>query len=58
MTKDEYINRLYIIRDALDFQIRFSEITKTPIVTIDKEDAYLFQALIEEQITKMKGGAE
>lgn len=56
MTKDEYVVRLYKIRDALDFQIRFSEMTKTPIVSIDKEDAYLFQALIEEQIKKMKGG--
>jgi hypothetical protein len=58
MTKDEYVVRLYKIRDALDFQMRFSEMTKTPIVTIDKEDAYLFQALIEGQIEKMKGGAE
>ena len=56
MNSNEAVDRLYRIRDALDFQLRFAEMTKTPIVTIDKEDAYLFQALIEVQIKKMKGG--
>ena len=56
MNNNEAVDRLYRIRDALDFQLRFAEMTKTPIVTIDKEDAYLFQALIEVQIKKMKGG--
>jgi hypothetical protein len=56
MNNNEAVDRLYRIRDALDFQLRFAEMTKTPIVTIDKEDACLFQALIEVQIKKMKGG--
>lgn len=58
MDKNDVIVRLYATRDALDFQLRFAEMTKTPIVSIDKEDAYLFQVLIEAQIKKMKGGAE
>lgn len=52
----EAIDRLYRVRDALDFQLRFAEMANTKNITIDKEDGYLFQVLIEMQIKKMEGG--
>lgn len=55
MNNNEAVDRIYRVRDAPDFQLRFAELTKTPIVTIDKEAAYLFKALIEAQIKKMNG---
>ena len=59
-TNTEAIDRLYKVRDALDFQLRFAEMANTKNLIIDKEDGggYLFQVLIEMQIKKMEGDAE
>ena len=50
------LQELNKIKDALDFKLRFAEMAKTTAVTISKEDAYLFQALIEVLIKKIEEG--